>query len=100
MNATPDLFNAPAPVGDLTDPTNWRNFVHPVTGKRMFDVIESLCFRYSILRTLDAHGADLFIAWRRQRSPEGRWEPPLLVGGYTSGDAAREACAKHAEATP
>jgi hypothetical protein len=100
MNTSPDLFSDPAPLGDLTQPTSWRNFVHPVTGKRVADVIESLCLRYSILRTLDAQGADLFIAWRRQHSPQGRWEPPLLVGGYTSGDAAREGCANHAEANP
>ena len=74
--------------------------MHPVTGKRLGDVIESLCGRYSILKTKNTDETDLFIAWRRRRSPEGRWEPPDLVAGYTSGDAAREGCADHAEANP
>jgi hypothetical protein len=88
------------PIHDLSARSSWRNFVDPVTGKQIGDVIESLCGRYSILRTLDGVGAEVFIAWRRQRSPEGRWEPPALVGGYLSGDAAREACSKHAEVNP
>jgi hypothetical protein len=98
MNEQASLLDDP--VYDLTDRSSWRNFVHPVTGKQIADVIESLCGRYSILKTRDSHEADLFVAWRRKRSPEGRWEPPELIGGYTSGDAAREACAKHAEGNP
>ena len=94
MNQQASLLDDP--IHDLAQRSSWRDFVHPVTGKQIGDVIESLCGRYSILKTRDSRGEDLFIAWRRRRSPQGRWEPPDLIAGFTSGDAAREACSKHA----
>lgn len=55
-------------------------------------VLQSSCGRYTIVWD----GEERYTAFRRNLDELGRWSPPSVLGGFTSGDLARVACADHA----
>lgn len=59
-------------------------------------VPQSACGRYTIVWD----GEERYTAYRRNLDERGRYSPPSVLGGFTSGELAREACAHHAATTP
>lgn len=71
----------------------WRPAVHPKTGEKLEDVIETLDGLFTINRTWGGTPAarrQLFMVWRRRPKPE----TADYIGAYPDGDAARDAAAR------
>lgn len=108
MSAQPDLFaEGPPPpaelVVDLRDRSAWRSIPDPRDESRYLPcVVESVCGGYTITWTGEAGAAQRYLAFKRnfeinRRTGELQRTNPLVIGGYLTPEAARQACAQHAE---
>lgn len=95
-------MSASVPVidADLRHPRQWEDATD-IKGRTVRDAWISACGRYAICRYPPAPlQRESYSAFRRHGPPElRRWEPPTVLSNHPTLAAAREACARHMEAT-
>jgi hypothetical protein len=81
---------------DLRSRDQWRTAVHPKTGEKVEDVIETIDGLFTICKTwrgAKETSTRIFLVWRRRPRPAAA----DFIGGYDDPDTARDAAARYLE---